>query len=42
MDEIKALKQFLATNKQQSGDPDEAVADLGADFIDMDDLIEAV
>ena len=51
IDEIKSLKQFLSTQKGQGNkgatsidvDDEAEVIDLGnSDFIDMDDLIEAV
>ena len=43
IDEIKVLREFLSTKKQQLVDADDAAeADIGSDFIDMDDLIEAV
>lgn len=44
LEEIKTLQNFIDAPKQaRSMDPDDvASADVGGDFVDMDELIEAI
>lgn len=43
LDEIKTIKQFMSAQRQNRAGPDDtAEIDMGSDFIDMDDLIEAI
>ena len=46
VEEIKAIREFIATKKRGTTiDPDEDATEMlqgGGDFIDMDDLIEAI
>ena len=42
IDEIKALRQFLSSQKAQDIEDDIAVVDSASDYMDMDDMIEAI
>ena len=42
VDEIKTLRQFLSSQKRDQGEDDLAIAESASDFMDMDDLIDAI